>query len=311
MAFSLYLITAALVVDRSDRNLFAVPTNIHSGVTTLILSRNHIQRINDRSVASLLALGKFNLDDNGINFISRNAFVNNIHLSALHLNRHRLLSIPPGLGGSWRSLVTFVLAHGQVNMPVFNLTNFPALRRLDMNFGLANSLMLHKIPSLRYLHAIKCNLRAFPDLSSSPKLKLVQLNDNKFSRIPQSALSGLTRLKTLAFTNCRVTHLPDLSHLTSLRSLFVSGNAFKAMPDIYHLPLTQIRLKNNPLRCDKTLCWIRMWDYVKPSLQPTDASQKGVCAKPKHMKGRLMNVHPPELKCYEGRPRWTTVKPLA
>ena len=295
--FLIYPIATKLVVDRSGEYLTLVPINIDSGVTTLILNANRIKRIEDTSVASLAALEVFKLDGNRVNFISTNAFLYNIKLSRIAIAGHSLPVISPGLGNSGKSLVYFTVPNGRIFIPATNLTHFPKLERLGMNTVRTNSLNLGILPSLKSLYAQGCNLQTFPDLSNAPMLNLVQLHDNNFSYIPPSALAGLSHLKRLHFPNCRVTQLPDLSHLTSLESFNVQNNQLKSVPDMYDLPFTLFKFSENPLLCDETLCWIRMWGYVK---SPLSAASNCQC-KGNHLEGLLMDVHPLDLKCYKGK----------
>ena len=251
--FLIYPTATKLVVDRSDEYLTLVPINIDSGVTTLILNENRIKRIEDTSVASLVALEVFRLDENRVNFISTNAFLYNIKLSKICIAGHSLPVIPPGLGDAGKSLVYFTLPNGRGFIPATNLTHFPKLERLSMNIVRTNSINLGKLPSLTSIYAQGCNLQTFPNLSNAPMLKLAQLHDNDFTYIPLSALAGLSHLKRLHFPDCRVTHLPDLSHLTSLESFNVQNNRLKSLPDMYDLPFTLFKSSGNPLLCDETL----------------------------------------------------------
>ena len=290
---------AILTIDRSEENLTTFPDNIDTDVTTLILSKNSITRINDNSVATLIALEKLLLNDNGVKFISTHAFANNIHLSELRMTGHRLSTIPPGLGGTEKNLVSLYFGRGQRYIPTVYVTNFTALTKMNMNYLATNSLILHKLPSLKSLIAQDCGLQEFPDLTGAPELEIVQLHENKFNWVPQSAVAGLSRLKKLAFPFGRVMHLPDLSHLISLETLHIHDNALVTIPDIYELSITKINLKDNPLVCDKALCWVRMWDYTKPPID-VENSEKGLCAEPTDLRGLLMDVHPVVMKCYEG-----------
>ena len=291
---------SGLVVDRRKEKLDRVPSNIDADVTILILRGNKIKRIEDNSVGHLFVLEELDLKNNGVNFISEKAFSNNSYLSVLEIQGHSLLAIPPGLGGASKSITRVILAISQVHMLTVDFTNYPVLERLAMNFAPTNTLILRELPSLREVFAQDCNLQIFPNLTGAPELELVQLQRNMFSQIPQTAITGLSRLRRLVLSFCRVTHLPDLSYLISLEELIVHGNSLSTMPDMFHLPLTTITLANNPLACDRKLCWIRMWDFVKSSPLNTVRSQLGVCARPAHFKGMLMDVHPVDLKCYEG-----------
>ena len=269
-------------------------------MVTLILSGNKITRIYDNSVSSLIALEKLRLDYNGVELISTTAFVHNIHLSKLDLRGHRLSTFPPELGGAWRSLVSIIFGDSPVYIPTISVTNFPVLSTLTLNSIHTDLLILRELPSLKYLFAQDCNLQDFPDLSGVSGLVNVQLNRNNFTWVPRFALAGLSSLKKLSFPFGHVTHVPDLSHLVSLETLFVQENALITLPDMYDLSIMNINVANNSLVCDKMLCWIRMWDYVKSPLN-VPIHKKGKCAEPTYLRGFLMDVHPVDLGCYEGK----------
>ena len=299
LAWLLCTTGAVIIVDRSEGNLSTIPNNIDTNVTILILNKNNIIRIDDNSLTSLVALENLKLNYNRLEFISTKAFINNIHLSELNLRGHRLSTIPPGLGGAWQRLVRVELGDGPLHIPTADVTNFPVLSKLVVDNLYTNSLILRELPSLEILLAKDCKLLEFPDLSDAPNLGKVHLHRNDFTWIPQSALAGLSRLKVLSFPNSRVMYLPDLSHLVSLEMFIVHGNALIAIPDMYDLPITKINLVNNPLVCDRAMCWIRLWDYMKHPLDG-ELAEKGICAAPTHLMGLLMDVRPVELMCYEG-----------
>ena len=163
-----------------------------------------------------------------------------------------------------------------------------------------HSLIIHELPSLRNLFAQECDLQEFPVLSGAPHLEVVQLHGNPFTWVPQSALAGLSRLRQLIFPECRVMYLPDLSHLVSLEIIHAHNNGLRTIPDIYDLMLMEMNLAGNPLVCDKALCWIRMWDYIKFPMD-VESSHRGFCAEPTGLWGLLMDVHPLDMKCYEGK----------
>ena len=246
-AWFLCAATAVTTVDRSSENLITIPNDIDTDATTLFLSRNKITRIDDRRVSSFISLEKLQLDYNGVEFISRNAFANKFHLSELRIQGHRLSTIPRGLGRSWKNLVSFYFGHSQLHMLAVHVINFTALTVMDMNYLPTHSLIIRELPSLKYFFAQECELEEFPDLSGAPHLVVVQLHGNPFTWVPQSALASLSWLRQFIFPDCRVMYLPDLSHLVSLEMLHAHKKELKTIPDICDLLLTEINLEGNPL----------------------------------------------------------------
>ena len=297
----LWVSAASLIVDRSEESLRAFPTDISTRVTILILDKNNTTRIDDNSVASLIDLEKLKLDFNGVEFISANAFINNIHLLELHIQGHCLSPIPRELSGARKTLVTLHCGRAEHYIPAVHMTNYTVLTKLVMSLWHTNSLVLGKQPTLKKIIAQNCQLQEFPDFSGAPQLEEVQLHWNNFTSVPHLALARLSLLKKLSFPGCPVMHLPDLSHLKSLVLFCVSANALPSIPDMFNLSITKFNIADNPLVCDKALCWLRMWDYFNVPID-AEISQKGTCAEPTEMRGLLMDAHSVGMKCYEGKP---------
>ena len=304
--FSILIVLVALslgelVVDRRNQGLTTIPGDIDSEVTTLLLDSNSIKRVEEGDVKSLLRLKKLYLPNNGVNFISTNAFINNEYLLVLNLVGHALPSLH--VFWAWRSIEQIIGSLGPSTMKPFVLAHSPALNLLEINSNRIQSLRLGHLPSLQTLRAQWCELTIFPDLSGAPALEVVQLGNNFYTQIPKSAVAGLNKLHTLDVSNCRNQYLPDLSHLVSLKKLFIIRNALKSLSDLYHLPLISLCWAGNPLVCDKTLCWVRMWIFTRPALNMGYFPGEDVCEAPQERHGlRLMDIHPVEMECYEGNP---------
>ena len=165
-----------------------------------------------------------------------------------------------------------------------------------MSTNRVHNLSIGRLPEMKELRAHGCRLETFPNLAGAPNLELVALNHNNFSYIPPSAVSGLVKLRELQVTDCGLRYLSDLSHLASLMKLHIAQNALTSLPDLYHLPLTRVTWHDNPVVCNKALCWERMWSSMKPGI--TDL-ENVVCAVPQSLS--LMDVHPVDMKCYDGK----------
>ena len=289
-----------LVVKRVGEDLTAVPTDIDPAVTTLILNKNKITRIKEEYLSSFLLLEKLQMENNGINYINVRAFEKNKKLISFKFLNHRLAIFPLRIGGAWRSIVEIVGSFGlNRNMKSVQFANLPALRKLSFNSNKVVNLTLGDLPSLRELHFRYCKLEIFPNLTGAPNLREVYVNENAIKQIPPSAIYGLTKLRKLGISHNRIDYLPDLSHLVSLKELAINDNALETLPDLYVLPsLTSVKWLNNPLVCNKSMCWLRMWGSLKPRLRET----YGDCTAPQNVSGlRLRHIHPVDLKCFEGK----------
>ena len=125
------------------------------------------------------------------------------------------------------------------------------------------------------------------------------------SRLPRN-------LETIILSRPWLTQFPDLAHYTpNTATIMVAGNtitefpgeyivvnfAFKqqylankrllTMPDMYRLPLTKLQMSRNPLVCDQSLCWIRMWPWMKTPSYITDDIR---CETPDFLHGVLLVI---------------------
>ena len=66
---------------------------------------------------------------------------------------------------------------------------------------------------------------------------------------------------------------------------------------------TKLFWAENPMECNKDLCWLRMWDYMKPSLGTNvKFNDDLICAAPLKMADRpWLGTHPVELECFNGK----------
>ena len=300
LSIMLPLALRGLVVDKSGLNLETIPVNIDPGVSKLILD-NSITRVEEGDMESLLQLEELSLSFNGVKFISTRAFIKNTQLVLLRIVGHALVILHAEMFGAWRSIKEISGSLGPTNMQPIILAYLPALTKLVINSNPIHNLSLGHLPSLRRLHAQRCELTTFPDLSAAPALEIVDLYYNNFNQIPKSALVGLNQLRELYIRNCYIRYLPDLSHLVSLKILIITQNELKSLPDLYQLPLADMRWDGNPLVCDEKLCWVRMWNFVRPGLYMGRFPERDVCAAPQSRNGlRLMDIHPVDMGCYEG-----------
>ena len=162
----------------------------------------------------------------------------------------------------------------------FDLRNLTALRRLNIGLCKMGSLDPSKLPQDLDWLVLKFNpLHDLPDLAPhTPNLTRLIASETQLSYIPDYILSGLMKLEEL--------------HLNK--------NHLRTIPDLYHLPLAVLYLWGNPLECNQSLCWVRMWNYRKPVALSMPGG--AVCTYPAAMGGtRLAQVNPVDMGCFEGK----------
>ena len=276
----LHLNTAMRIIMKR-RNITSVPRDINKLVTELNLDENGIVRITKLSFVHYREIRILKISKNGLTYIEDGSFDNNGNLERLIANYNSISHLPQSFGLAakrlryiefWHSLDKDVTAR-------FNVKQLVALTHL--NIGRANhhgKFDTATLPdSLEYIGLNFAQLFHFPDFSNhTPVINKIAVASNKIQLIPQKAFVNNLQLQTL----------------------WLMGNRLQSVPDLYHLPLTSLDLSNNPLKCNRSLCWIRMWPWMKMPLKRGGA----ICRSPEFLDGfQLMDINPVTLGCYHGR----------
>ena len=151
------------------------------------------------------------------------------------------------------------------------------------------------LQSLENLNASYNLLELMPNISYLTKLELTDFSNNLIQYIPASCLYGLPMIQALYLNGNRIFLMDDNSWHTG--SLYLHDNMFTTPPDLYDMASASLTLRGNPLDCDQSLCWLRMWPFNK-SLPTLDNFS---CSSPTALSGILvMKTHPTHLRCYTG-----------
>ena len=296
--------TSAVFLKNSS--LSHVPHDIRADVTKLYFDDNKILHLTDCCFCMYPLLKRLTIERNGLQTVDEMAFANNTRLLKLELGYNRIVSFPSFLYGAGNSLIFINLRVDTHAAPdtLTNLSfvNYPSLERIDLKYNRITSgiLNLSNLTSLTELIANDCGLHVFPDLSAAPQLEHLQLRLNPISSVPPQSIHGLINLQHFALAVTGITQLPSMQHLVALEELNLQQNNLTTLQDLYDLPLTSVQLDRNPLLCDKSLCWLRMWCFVKPVLAELDSSLVK-CASPEHLQESVfMTVHPVDMECHNG-----------
>ena len=154
--------------------------------------------------------------------------------------------------------------------------------------------------SLLYINLAYNILPVFPKfVSYAPMLEDIRVYHCEMHSVSTENVTGLTEVKTFDLNSNQLAHIPNISFMSKLEILLLNDNYLPSVPDLFHLPLTTLNLVKNPLMCDKALCWIRMWPWMKTTLIPSD---EPVCAGPAEVSGvKLMDVDPTFMECFRGK----------
>ena len=270
--------------DLSKRNLTSMPNTsvIPTSITSLYLTSNSVPRINAEDLAPFIHLQGLFIQSNGMRFIEDGSFDNNAKLQNLDLSYNRIYHLPSSFGPPKLYLrrVQFwhALTKNVENLDFGNPVQFPALEEYNIGLCYIDNLELSKLP-----------------VSVS---KLV-LNFNPLAYFPDFA-SYAPNIVTLLVANTEISYIPAarIKSLTKVRMVSIARNRLKSIPDMYDMSLTILDIGNNPLECNHSLCWVRMWNEKKPTPLSMDSAK---CASPTTLSGKkLRDVHPVELQCYQG-----------
>ena len=295
-----------LTVNLNNKNLARVPQNINVDVTILDLDLNNILRLPDCCFCNCPQLEELYLRNNGLEIVSETAFANNLRLYRLQLAYNRIVSFPSFLQGAGESLTEIDLRvedGDPVTLANLSFLNYPNLEYISLIHNYISSGVLHmfNLPSLATLFAEDCGLIVFPDLSTATQLEEFHLANNEFNSVPPQSIHGLTKLNRFAVARSGITQLPNnMQHLVALENLVLHQNKLSTLPDLFNLSLTRIILNGNPVLCDQSLCWLRIWCFMKQPPTGFDSTLLK-CASPESLRDSiLMTVNPADMECYKG-----------
>ena len=180
-----------------------------------------------------------------------------------------------------------------------NFSHLQNLENLYLGFNRITTIPRDYIDGLKQLSVLKVNgnrITLMPNISYLSVVKRVVLNQNYISYLPAGTLNGLQHLKILELSANKISYVDDISHL-SLSFIDLSSNNLRLLPDLYGQKLKTLYLHDNPIVCNQSLCWLRMW----PWYQTPPEVDNVVCAEPQELTGlEIMKVHPNVLECYNG-----------
>ena len=265
-----------------EMNLTSIPIASEPECTDLVINDNNIPSLVENAFISYPKLVMLRLDSNKIRNVLDGVFNGVFALRELSMMYNDIVYLPSTLGPPTTSLTNLNLwsafrygVRPPISHPFF--TAFVSLKTLnlgDTSHGRFNASLLPK--NLTYINFAYARLVEFPDFSShAPNLKEIKVYENPFQEIPRVYLMGML-------------HIRDLD---------IADNLLTTVPDLYHIDFKEFRVAGNPLECNQSLCWIRMWPWMKsPVLMDTPT-----CETPVSLHGKpLMEIAPTALQCYKG-----------
>ena len=210
------------------------------------------------------------------------------------------VTIPDEYVSGVPNLILFTLSDNLlVSIP--NVSYFSKLEELYLQNNYiphAHELAFSGMVALRIMSIANNRLDSMPQLNYTVSLEELYLETNMIPCVPQHTLADLRHLRILYLHSNQLQYLSDVSFIGVLEDVRLHNNCLTTVPDLYNLPLVTLTLAENPLVCNQSLCWIRMWPWFKVPI----ALDAITCGSPASFSGSvLMDVHPVLLHCYRGK----------
>ena len=273
--------SAVLMEIHTFSGLTAVPEHLNHGLTTLILSDNDISCITNTSLANYTNMTELIMTHNSLDYIQDGSFDHNPKLQTLDCRHNKLRYIPADFGPATSSLINIDFYNGmKIALKNLNFSQFFRLRSLRLGGNPLQHYDANNIPSdINHLNIRETQLTVIPNLSPyAPRIKDIKIHINDIQYISTASLSGLA----------------------ALRQLNIQLNQLETLPDLFDKPLNLLCIDDNPIHCNVSLCWVRLWAKKKATALKKISSAR--CNTPKQLQGQnLMDVDPVQMKCFKGR----------
>ena len=191
------------------------------------------------------------------------------------------------------------------------ITNFPSfvnctlLEGLFMEWNQITVIPRENIEGLTLLRKFYLQhnrLTRMTNISYLTSLKDLNIGYNRVTELPVDVFHGLPNLIKLSCEFNLIAALPDVvALLPSLQEFYVQGNRLLTLPDYYahSSPLT-FHVRNNPLVCNHSLCWLRLLTWTNPR-SPLKLDFPTCAEPPLAVNTSVVRAHPTTMECYQGK----------
>ncbi|NXM06144.1 TLR5 protein, partial [Tyrannus savana] len=254
---------------------------------TLNLSCNLLGELYDYTFEGLHSVAYIDLQQNHIGMIGEKSFHNLVSLEIIDLRDNAIKKLPSFPRLTYASLgdnKLMTVAYTRINAVYLDLE-----RNWLANVG--DLYILFQVPELQYIflkqnrfsycvksdNAIQNSQLVYMDLGENmlqlvwernlcldmfgalSKLKVLHLNNNYLSALPQDIFRGLTSLKTLNLASNLLSHLSPGLFPESLMTLNLSGNQLLSPDPEVFMTLSTLDITHNKYVCDCSLKSLLMW----------------------------------------------------
>ena len=226
-------------------------------------------------------------------------FSNIRNLRAIILFYNEIPCIPQDHIANLSSLTTIFLNNNRIT----EIPNFSHLKNLRGIYLFNNDITIIPTESIKGLQMLETfgfgenKINKMPNVSYLSRLKQIILHKNLIRYVPASCLYGLSSYLRLDLSENQIAAIEDFSvHIRG--TVLLHDNLLIIPPDLYHMDLESLSLQGNPLFCNQSLCWLRMWSWDKT---PLNMAAVPMCSNPPDLNGTFVTrAHPTHLKCYNG-----------
>ena len=296
-------------VDLSHQDLTSVPQDIYKFVTVLLLEFNSIESVDNNSFVKYESVLMIGLQHNPLKVIGEDTFAKNRQLGTLHMVGCQLKSLPQSFGLAAVKRLRYFVMWSSIKDPAilrgpyfgdFTSLIVLLLPKTDL-FSLVN---LTIPPTIREINVGQTRLTSFPNVTASrlPRLSTLKIYGNSITDISTASFEGISDdLQTIYFHDNGLLWVPDLSSKPKLETIKLHGNNLETVPDLLTPNLKELTLADNPIICDRRMCWWKMWHRLKSKPAITDDV---ICTNPPKLTGSVLaEVNPRDMHCYKGNER--------
>ena len=221
----------------------------------------------------------------------------------LSFSFHQLTTIPHKAIAGLFELLEFSLNNNEIrNFPNISHCKKLTLLRFDQNdISYIPRQHIEGLENIREINFSNNFLMNMTDISQLLSLQTFSIDHNRITVIPGSFIEGLPNMKMFACNNNKLTSLPNiLVFFPALERLDVQGNHLETLPDLFEFPsLTILHATEKPFHCNISLCWLRMLQWLKPSVNILQDIPR--CDLPvAYAETAVIRFHPTLMECYNG-----------